>query len=268
MALASSHLAPPSASLPAPRSLHLVRPQLPFPSSSRRPRKTGAAAPPEAASLRWRAGVSFFPSFLKKKARSPEEIKEELLEAIAPLDRGADATPDDQERIDQIARELEAVNTVKEPFKSDLINGKWELIYTTSRSILQVQLTATCGIAYEILGALFTVSYLIQRPKFLRPNGEIYQAINADTLRAQNMETWPYFNQVTANLVPLNAKRVNVQFDTFKIFGLIPIKAPGRGRGELEITYLDEEIRISRGDKGNLFILKMVDPSYRVPVGG
>ncbi|CAL9067686.1 probable plastid-lipid-associated protein 4, chloroplastic [Musa acuminata AAA Group] len=245
MAMASSHLAPPSASLPAPRSLHLVRPQLPFPSSSRWPRKTGAADPPEVASLRWRAGVSFFPSFLKKKARSPEEIKEELLEAIAPLDRGADATPDDQERIDQIARELEAVNTVKEPFKSDLINGKWELIYTTSRSILQVQ-----------------------RPKFLRPNGEIYQAINADTLRAQNMETWPYFNQVTANLVPLNAKRVNVQFDTFKIFGLIPIKAPGRGRGELEITYLDEEIRISRGDKGNLFILKMVDPSYRVPVRG
>lgn len=24
--------------------------------------------------------------------------------------------------------------------------------------------------------------------------------------------------------------------------------------------------RLSRGDKGNLFILKMVDPSYRVPV--
>ncbi|RWW67111.1 hypothetical protein BHE74_00025463 [Ensete ventricosum] len=102
MALASSHLAPPSASLPSPRSLRLVRHQLPFPSSSRRPKKTGAAAPPEAASLRWRAGVSFFPSFLKKKARSPEEIKEELLEAIAPLDRGADATPDDQERIDQV----------------------------------------------------------------------------------------------------------------------------------------------------------------------
>ncbi|KAA8536527.1 hypothetical protein F0562_029005 [Nyssa sinensis] len=46
----------------------------------------------------------------------------------------------------------------------------------------------------------------------------------------------------------------------------IPIKAPGRARGELEITYLDEELRASRGDKGNLFILKMVDPSYRVPV--
>nr|CAD1822449.1 unnamed protein product [Ananas comosus var. bracteatus] len=199
-----------------------------------------AAAPQES---KWRTRVSFFPSFIKKRGKSREELKEELLAAIAPLDRGADAGPEDQESVDRIASELEAINPVKEPLKSDLLNGKWELLYTTSRSILQTQ-----------------------RPKFLRPNGKIYQAINTDTLRAQNMETWPYFNQVTANLVPLNERRVAVRFDTFKIFGLIPIKAPEGGRGELEITYLDEEIRISRGDKGNLFILKMVDPTYRVPV--
>ncbi|XP_058089681.1 probable plastid-lipid-associated protein 4, chloroplastic isoform X2 [Magnolia sinica] len=156
-------------------------------------------------SEKWRSRVSFFPSFLKKKGKDRETMKEELLEAISALDRGAEATPDNQERVDQ-------------------------------------------------------------RPKFLRPNGKIYQAINADTLRAQNMETWPYFNQVTANLVPLSSTKVAVKFDTFKIAGLIPIKAPGRARGELEITYLDEELRISRGDKGNLFILKMVDPSYRVPL--
>ncbi|KAJ3672936.1 hypothetical protein LUZ60_006310 [Juncus effusus] len=192
---------------------------------------------------KWRIGVSFFPSFLKKKGRNTEEIKEELLEAIKPLDRGADATPDDQARIDQLASELEAVFAIKEPLKSDLINGKWELIYTTSRSILATQ-----------------------RPKFLRPNGKIYQAINTDTLRAQNMETWPYFNQITADIVPLSSRRVAVRFDTFKIFGLISIKAPGSGKGELDITYLDEEIRVSRGYKGNLFILKMADPTYRVPL--
>ncbi|BBG96119.1 Plastid-lipid associated protein / fibrillin family protein [Prunus dulcis] len=80
------------------------------------------------------------------------------------------------------------------------------------------------------------------------------------------MESWPTFNQVTADLTPLNARKVAVKFDYFKIAGLIPVKAPGRARGELEITYLDEELRVSRGDKGNLFILKMVDPSYRVPL--
>lgn len=153
---------------------------------------------------KWRTRVSFFTSFFTK-TKDSESLKEELLDAIAPLDRGADASPEDQERIDE-------------------------------------------------------------RPKLLRPNGKIYQAINADTLRAQNLETWPFFNQATANLVPLNARRVVVKFDSFKIGSLIPIKSRGSGRGQLEITYLDEELRISRGNQGNLFILRMVDPSYRVPL--
>ncbi|EEF33764.1 probable plastid-lipid-associated protein 4, chloroplastic [Ricinus communis] len=189
---------------------------------------------------KWRAKVSFFPAFLRKK-KDANVLKEELLDAIASLDRGAEATPEDQQRVDEIARQLEAVNPTKQPLKSDLINGKWELIYTTSQSILQTQ-----------------------RPKFLRSKTN-YQAINVDTLRAQNMESWPFFNQVTADLTPLNAKKVAVKFDTFKIASLIPVKAPGSARGELETTYLDEELRISRGDKGNLFVLKMIDPSYRVP---
>ncbi|CAO1943814.1 unnamed protein product [Urochloa humidicola] len=201
---------------------------------------------------RWRAGVSsfsFLPSFFtgnnkgEKDAEKAIRLKEELLAAIAPLDRGAEATPEDKERVEEIVQQLEAVNQVKEPLKSDLLNGTWELLYTTSTSILQPQ-----------------------RPKYLRPFGKIYQAINADTLRAQNMETWPYFNQVTANLVPLNPRRVAVKFDYFKIFSLIPIKSPGSGKGELEITYLDEELRVSRGDKGNLFVLKMIDPTFRVPL--
>eukprot|EP00261_Vitis_vinifera_P037932 XP_019079175.1 PREDICTED: probable plastid-lipid-associated protein 4, chloroplastic isoform X1 [Vitis vinifera] len=146
-------------------------------------------------SKKWRVGVSFFPAFLKK-GKDAKALKEELLDAIAPLDRGADATLEDQQRVDQIASELEAVNSIKEPLKSDLLNGKWELIYTTSQSILQTQ-----------------------RPKFLRSIAN-YQAINVDTLRAQNMESFPFFNQVTADLTPLTAKKVAVKFDSFKILGL------------------------------------------------
>ncbi|XP_027359881.1 probable plastid-lipid-associated protein 4, chloroplastic [Abrus precatorius] len=192
---------------------------------------------------KWRNMVSFFPGFLTRGKDVIESLKVELYETIAPLDRGAEATPEDQQRVDQIARKLEALNPIKEPLKSDLLNGKWELLYTTSQSILQTQ-----------------------RPKFLRPNGKIYQAINVDTLRAQNIETWPFYNQATANLVPLNSRRVAVKFDFFKIANLIPIKSPGSGRGQLEVSYLDEDLRISRGNRGNLFILKMVDTSYRVPL--
>ncbi|XP_024960082.1 probable plastid-lipid-associated protein 4, chloroplastic [Cynara cardunculus var. scolymus] len=190
---------------------------------------------------KWRTSVSFFTGFLNKP-KNVESIKQELLDAIAPLDRGAEASPEDQQSIEQIVRKLEAANPTKEPLKSPLLDGKWELLYTTSQSILQTK-----------------------RPKLLRSRVN-YQAINADTLRAQNMESFPTFNQVTADLTPLNAKKVAVKFDYFKIAGLIPVKAPDTARGSLEITYLDEGLRVSRGDKGNLFILRMIDPSYRVPV--
>jgi hypothetical protein len=40
---------------------------------------------------------------------------------------------------------------------------------------------------------------------------------------------------------------------------LLPLLLPG----ELAMTYLDEQMRISRGDKGNLFVLLMDDPDAR-----
>lgn len=45
--------------------------------------------------------VSFFPAFLTK-SKDAKTLKLELLEAIQSLDRGADATPEDQQRIDQV----------------------------------------------------------------------------------------------------------------------------------------------------------------------
>lgn len=45
---------------------------------------------------------------------------------------------------------------------------------------------------------LLTLCLSQQRPKFLRSRVN-YQAINADTLRAQNMESFPTFNQVSSS---------------------------------------------------------------------
>ena len=62
--------------------------------------------------------------------------------------------------------------------------------------------------------------------------------------------------QVIAELKPETKSRVGVQFKQFKILGLIPITAPESAKGKLDTTYLDEELRVSRGDKGNLFVLE------------
>lgn len=53
------------------------------------------------ASEKWRARVSFFPAFLNR-GKDAQTLKEELLQAIAPLDRGAKATPEDQQIVYQV----------------------------------------------------------------------------------------------------------------------------------------------------------------------
>lgn len=63
---------------------------------------------------KWRAKVSFFPAFLKK-GKDAQALKEELLDAIAPLDRGAEASPEDQERVDQVWIYLSRIASLK-PF--------------------------------------------------------------------------------------------------------------------------------------------------------
>ena len=40
--------------------------------------------------------------FFLNKGKDAKVLKEELLEAISPLDQGADATPEDQQRVDQV----------------------------------------------------------------------------------------------------------------------------------------------------------------------
>jgi len=163
--------------------------------------------------------------------------KAELLVTVATLSRGIDCSEEQIDRVDRLAQACEAINPVPEPLESELVNGKWRLIYTTSQ---------------EILGA--------SKPKYLRPTGPIYQTIDANALKAKNQETFPLFNAVEANLTPKSKSEVDVQFSFFRIFGLIPVKAPASAKGELEITYLDEDMRISRGNKGNLFVLLMEDP--------
>ena len=65
---------------------------------------------------------------------------------------------------------------------------------------------------------------------------------------------WRVAPQVRAELAPTSASAVDVQFIEFRV-GPIKVKAPETAKGALDTTYLDEEVRVSRGDKGNLFVL-------------
>lgn len=169
-----------------------------------------------------------------------EALKQELRAAIAPLDRGAKATEQEKQDVARKFAALEKLNPNPASLASPLLNGRWKLLYTTSSSILGTT-----------------------RPAAFRPRGPIYQLLDGPNLRAKNRETFPFYNAVEAALEPETKSRVAVQFKKFFIFGLIPVSAPETARGKLDVTYLDETLRLSRGDKGNIFVLEMDDRNDR-----
>eukprot|EP00904_Undaria_pinnatifida_P011081 jgi/Undpi1/7102/HiC_scaffold_22.g09576.m1 len=177
------------------------------------------------------------PFWAPSKAQQQTAAKANLLDAITPLDRGRIATEEDAALVETLAQKLEKLNPNPKSLACPLINGRWELLYTTSRSILATD-----------------------KPAALRPYGPIYQDIDAPGLRAKNsqyVQPVPFLkigNSVRAELSPTSASAVDVQFIEFKV-GPIKIKAPKSAQGALDTTYLDEEVRVSRGDKGNLFVL-------------
>lgn len=170
--------------------------------------------------------------------------KSELIKLAKELERGAVDDSIKQSRIDGLAQKLEQVNPLPEPLASPLLSGRWELLYTTSRSILQLD------------------------KKRSKPEGPIYQTLDVPNLKARNDEIvrWssrrlPIFNVkysrfVKADLEPMSQSKVKVRFRKFGLGRFVRIPAPPSAIGELDTTYLDDTLRISRGDRGNLFILR------------
>lgn len=188
--------------------------------------------------------------------------KTELLEAIAGKNRGLLATANDRQMIQAAIARLEERNPTSDPVAAaDLLGGNWRLLYTTSRDLLR----------------------LGQLPLFKL--GQIYQYIQPDAGRIYNIAELvglPLLNtvvSVAAKFQPVSRQRVQVRFDrsVAGLSTLLDYRSPEQFIAQLqsgkrflgldvaidtsnrdawlEVTYLDEDLRIGRGNEGSLFVL-------------
>ena len=188
-----------------------------------------------------------------------------LMEAIAGKNRGLLATERDKQAILMAIAQLEDRNPTPRPVEaSDLLDGNWRLLYTTSKGLLNID-------AVPLLKL-----------------GQIYQCIRVKTASVYNIaEVYglPFLEglvSVAARFEPVSERRVQVKFER-SIFGLqrlisyqspedfiqrlemskkfaaIDINLNSREQqGWLDITYLDNELRIGRGNEGSVFVLTKV----------
>lgn len=132
------------------------------------------------------------------------------------------------------ARRLEWLNpsVISGAVASEQLPGNWLMVYTTSDSIAGKR-----------------------RPKIFQTLTPPEQRLDVAAGRACNSESvLGITNAVDIALQPATRNRVDVRFETFRI-GPIAFPAPASLTGSLDTTYLDQDMRISRGDRDNLFVL-------------
>lgn len=188
--------------------------------------------------------------------------KAALLEAIAGTNRGLLATDSKKQAILSAIAQLEDHNPTSRPVEAgSLLEGDWRLIYTTSRGILGID----------------------QVP--LLQLGQVYQCIRTGEAKIYNIAEiigLPYLEglvSVAARFNPTSERRVDVRFERSvlglqRLIGyqspasfvqqlesgqrLVAIDVPITNRdqqGWLDITYLDSNLRIGRGNEGSVFVL-------------
>ena len=166
------------------------------------------------------------------------------------------------DEIEQLTTELEEVNPNPQPllYATSLLNGNWLLQYSTAReirSLSSLPLGLKIGKVYQEIDVANKSFFNLAFVK--HPLGLVSGSV-----------------KVTATFEPApdeTNKRINVNFDKRylsieKIFGiqtpkLNPIKEAEANNPQgriptLDVTYLDETLRIGRGGDGSLFILKRV----------
>ncbi|MBD2251388.1 PAP/fibrillin family protein [Nostoc parmelioides] len=188
--------------------------------------------------------------------------KTALLDAIAGTNRGLLASEQQKQAILAAIATLEDLNPTPRPVENaNLLEGNWRLLYTTSKALLNLDRVPV----YKL--------------------GQIYQCIRVETTSVYNIAEiygLPYLEglvSVAAKFEPVSERRVQVKFQR-SIVGLqrligytspgdfiqqieagkkftaldVPIKSDTQ-QGWLDITYIDNDLRIGRGNEGSVFVL-------------
>lgn len=191
--------------------------------------------------------------------------KANLLNAIAPVNRGLNMTEDQRKAIFSAVAYLEELNPTPAPTQSpELLDGNWLLLFTTSQELLGIDRLPLykLGNIYQCLrvaeGKIFNVAEIKGLPLL---GGLVSVCANFSVVNEKRVKV-NFERLVAGSQTLVGYQDVNSFIDTLrspkKLLAIdFKIKREDQ-KGWLETTYIDQDLRIGRGNEGNLFVLRKV----------
>ncbi|KAB2069269.1 hypothetical protein ERO13_A08G078500v2 [Gossypium hirsutum] len=187
--------------------------------------------------------------------------EKQLIDALIGIQgRGKSASPQQLNDVERAVQVLEGQDGVGDPTSSGLIEGRWQLMFTTRP-----------GTASPIQRTFVGVDFFsVFQEVYLRTNDPRVSNI-------VKFSDWIGELKVEAAASIKDGKRILFQFDRAAFsFKFLPFKVPypvpfrllgDEAKGWLDTTYLSHSgnLRISRGNKGTTFVLqKKTDPRQKL----
>ena len=191
-------------------------------------------------------------------------VKGDLLREIAGKNIGNSATPMEKQAIASLVTRLEECNPNPKPLEAPhLLDGNWRLLYTTSRELLGLNNIplANLGNIYQCVRVKDAKIYNIAELSGLPSLAAIF-SVSARFEPQNERRVDVKFNRIVSGFQSLLGYRSPSQFieriesgKNFR-FQAIDFSIPdGNQQGWLDITYLDEDLRVGRGNQGSIFVL-------------
>ncbi|QCE05709.1 hypothetical protein DEO72_LG9g714 [Vigna unguiculata] len=203
----------------------------------------------------------FVPGCSRVEQISFTESENSLIEALLGIQgRGRSSSPQQLNAVERAVQVLERLGGVPDPTNSNLIEGRWQLIFTTRPG-------AASPIQRTFVGVDF---FSVFQEVYLRTNDpRVCNIVSfSDAIGELKVEAAASIEDGKRILFRFDRAAFSFKFLPFKVPYPVPFKLLGdEAKGWLDTTYLSNSgnLRISRGNKGTTFVLqKQTEPRQKL----